>query len=264
MSAILKRFDFLDQLEILEARGYQADFPSHLHEQLCLTLTTQGVECTQVNNQELISPFQGISLTYADEIHANPNKNNGSYSFLTYYISPDVIRYFSGYQSCFFRDRIILNAHLYRELFKYGGSSNQSEEKFGDILRYLIQHYQINSKNHTIGEKMEKLDFSEVVSYIEYHFADPISIQFLARMKGLNRFSFIRNFKQFKGITPAQYVTLKRIEAVKKMLRKGEPIIEAALKSGFYDQSHMSRNFKKITGITPRSYQRARNIIQEL
>ncbi len=263
MSTTIKRFNFLDQLEIFQANAYQADFPLHLHDKLCITLTTRGTECTQVNNQELISPYQGISLTYANEIHANPNTNNGAYSFLTYYISPDVITHLYNNEHYFFKDRILQDTWYYHQLLNYATSSHPTEEKFISILKNLIGHYFTRSENHTIGNEMAAMDYTEVISYIDTHFSDAISLQELARMRATSKFSFIREFKKIKGITPAQYITLRRIEAVKKKLRQGNSIVDAALCSGFYDQSHMSRNFKKITGITPRHYQKGCNIIQE-
>ncbi|MCA5011060.1 AraC family transcriptional regulator, partial [Clostridioides difficile] len=40
----------------------------------------------------------------------------------------------------------------------------------------------------------------------------------------------------------------------KKMLEQGIPPIEAALQTGFADQSHFSNFFKKFIGLTPKQY----------
>jgi len=263
MKSKIRRFDFLDQLEIFEASDYQPSFPLHSHDTVCLTLLLRGTECTQVHQQELMTPFKSISLTYPDEIHANPNKNKGSYSFLTYYISPDVLAHFHGNEKYYFNNRIIQDDYLSDLLFQFAQAPEASESTFKVVLDYFIQHHFTNRPNHTIGEKLTELDYSEVVDFIDQKFAERLSIEQLAKMKNLSRFSFIRQFKKAKGITPSQYITLKRIQAAKQLLRKGLPIVDAVYNTGFYDQSHMSRNFKKLTGMTPRSYQQACNIVQE-
>lgn len=259
----VRRFEFFDQLEIFEADGYHADFPLHIHDTICITLVTNGTECTQVHQHELVTPFEGISITYPDEIHANPNRNDGSYSFLTYYLSHDVLSYFNGKKEVYFNDRILQDEQLYRLLLSFGVSANPSEEEFASILNYLSNHHCTDRANHTVGENLASVKFTEVLDFIDHNFAKKLTIEKLAKMKNLSSFSFIRHFKKAKGITPAQYITLKRIEAAKKLLRNGNPIVDAVYNAGFYDQSHMSRNFKKITGTTPRSYQRACNIVQE-
>lgn len=263
MATTIRRLPFLDQLEILSAEDYIEDFPLHLHDKLCLTLVTKGVECTEVNTQQLLSPYKSISLTYADEIHANPNKNNGKYSFLTYYLSPEVVGHLYGSDQYFFKNRIIEDQSLYDSLLTYAALVDPSEFQFIATLQPLLDRYLTQTPNHTIGEEMAAKDFTEVLAYIDRHYTNAISLQELADMKGLSRFSFIRAFKKIKGITPAQYITIKRIEASKELLRKGHTIVEASLSTGFYDQSHLSRNFKKITGMTPRQFQQACNIIQE-
>lgn len=263
MRSRLRRFDFLDQLEIFEAEDYREDFPLHLHDRICMTLVRQGIECTQVREQELISPFQGISFTYPDEIHANPNKNNQGYSFLTFYLSPEVLSKLVGSKEYFFTARVVEDAFLAQALLTYAFAPQASEARFVEILQYLAREYLTQTANYTVGEKASAFDFKEVINFMDEHYAAPLSLDQLAKIKQLSKFSFIRQFKKVKGITPAQYITLKRIEAAKKILRAGNPIMEAVYRAGFYDQSHMSRNFKKITGITPRTYQKACNIVQE-
>jgi AraC-like DNA-binding protein len=47
-----------------------------------------------------------------------------------------------------------------------------------------------------------------------------------------------------------------RIEQSCAALAAGAPLADAALSSGFYDQSHFVRFFKRYTGMTPSLFQR--------
>ncbi|WP_419836236.1 helix-turn-helix domain-containing protein [Xanthocytophaga agilis] len=47
------------------------------------------------------------------------------------------------------------------------------------------------------------------------------------------------------------------------MLKSGYPVVEAALETGFYDQSHFTSYFKYYVGVPPVTYQNACNILQD-
>lgn len=70
-------------------------------------------------------------------------------------------------------------------------------------------------------------------------------------------FQLIHLFRRTIGLTPHAYLTQLRLKAAIRQLRTGTPIAEAALASGFYDQSALTRHFKRSFGITPLQYQRA-------
>lgn len=70
-------------------------------------------------------------------------------------------------------------------------------------------------------------------------------------------FQLIGLFRRTVGLTPHAYLTQLRLKAAIRQLRAGAPIAEAALASGFYDQSALTRHFKRSFGITPLQYQRA-------
>lgn len=58
------------------------------------------------------------------------------------------------------------------------------------------------------------------------------------------------------------------IRNIERVLKRKEPdwlckISQAALETGFFDQSHLSRNFKRIVGITPGQYVSKSKIVQD-
>lgn len=257
-----RRFPIFDEVEILEARGYRKDFPFHFHETICITLVQDGVECTEAAGKKLFTPRGSISLTHHQEVHANPNM--GGYSFTTFYINPDTISHILGKKFFRFSDRVIQDQGLFHSLLTWASTpfTEQAplENSLGTILTKLGQSYTRTVKAPT-GLSQGKLQ--EALSFIDQHFCESLSIQELACMADTSPYSFIRSFKKHKGITPAQYLLLKRVEAAKKLLNKGHSQVEVALRVGFFDQSHFSRNFRKFTGMTPRAFQLGCNSVQE-
>ena len=67
-------------------------------------------------------------------------------------------------------------------------------------------------------------------------------------------FRRIRRFKEEVGLTPHQYIIQSRVREAKRLLADGASIADAALRAGFYDQSHLNRWFNKTLGITPHMY----------
>lgn len=90
-----------------------------------------------------------------------------------------------------------------------------------------------------------------VMRYMEEHFAEPLSLAELARMcdRSLHRFATV--FRQEVGIPPHQYLCRLRVRHAQSLLRQGTSPIVAAVETGFFDQSHLSRHFKRYCGVTP-------------
>ncbi|MEC3794407.1 helix-turn-helix transcriptional regulator, partial [Clostridioides difficile] len=72
---------------------------------------------------------------------------------------------------------------------------------------------------------------------------------------GMNKYSLLRNFTKLKGITPYRYLENIRVNKAKKLLEKGVEPIDAAIQTGFVDQSHFTNFFKNFIGLTPKQYQ---------
>ncbi|CAH2601122.1 Helix-turn-helix transcriptional regulator [Rhodovastum atsumiense] len=92
---------------------------------------------------------------------------------------------------------------------------------------------------------------ARTIEYMRQHYSEPISLRDLADTAGMNHFVFLRNFKQHAGVTPHEYLRSFRVNRVRDLMRVGHSSVDAALMSGFADQSHMIRSFKRKTGLTP-------------
>ncbi|WP_117193300.1 AraC family transcriptional regulator [Rhizobium terrae] len=87
--------------------------------------------------------------------------------------------------------------------------------------------------------------------------AAPVDLAELAGLAGLSRFQLLRAFDRATGLTPHAYLIQRRIQLARKLIAGGVSLAEAALASGFADQSHMTRIFTRSYGLSPRLYAEA-------
>lgn len=90
--------------------------------------------------------------------------------------------------------------------------------------------------------------------FIEDNFREPISLDGLAALVGLTRFSLAKQFRQQIGVSPYRYVCEVRVRHAQSMMRQGLRPTEVACEVGFFDQSHLARHFKRTCGMTPREF----------
>lgn len=84
--------------------------------------------------------------------------------------------------------------------------------------------------------------------------AAPVSLADLACASGLSRFQVLRGFSQATGMTPHAYQVQRRVALARRLIRLGATLTDAAIASGFADQSHMTRVFVRLYGLTPGVY----------
>ena len=80
----------------------------------------------------------------------------------------------------------------------------------------------------------------------------------LAHQAGVSRAHFARHFRSVTGMSPHQYVLLRRTEKAKALLsntRHG--LLRIAQEVGFGSQSHFSQVFHAITGKTPSKFRQS-------
>ena len=102
----------------------------------------------------------------------------------------------------------------------------RNETLVREITRYLDEHY------------TEQLRMEDICS--EFH----LSVSYLSHM-----------FKKEVGLSPKQYIMLRRIGEAQSMLSEGDiPIGQIEEQLGFTSSCHLASTFKKYVGLSPREY----------
>ena len=90
---------------------------------------------------------------------------------------------------------------------------------------------------------------------IDRDYAEPLDLAALAGEAGYSRFHFARAFAEAYGETPRAYLTRRRIERAKALLRTANlSVTEICLLVGFESLGSFSTRFRELVGQTPSAY----------
>lgn len=129
-----------------------------------------------------------------------------------------------------------------------------AESLMHTFVAYLIKHYSVTGvKEPPLKNGLPPRKLTHIIEYINDHLGDQLTLQYIADIVGMTPSYFITLFKQSTGLAPHQYITMRRLETAKAMLKQTrKPISEIAMQTGFADQSHLTRLMRQHTGLTPR------------
>ncbi|MGC4043908.1 MAG: AraC family transcriptional regulator [Armatimonas sp.] len=100
--------------------------------------------------------------------------------------------------------------------------------------------------------------FIELVSYMESHLSDELTMAELAERVGLHPHSFSQSFRRFYGRTPGQFLRDLRLRRAQALLLSTEaPLDSIAIDCGFADAVHLSHLFKKQFGFSPGKWRKS-------
>jgi AraC-like DNA-binding protein len=92
--------------------------------------------------------------------------------------------------------------------------------------------------------------------HVDRHYAEPLDLEVMAAAAGLSKFHFHRMFAATYGITPAAYVSQRRVERAQDLLRATNlSVTEVCHAVGFASLGSFSTRFKEVVGETPRQFQ---------
>lgn len=121
------------------------------------------------------------------------------------------------------------------------------------LVTHLLERYTDHrpAADHYVG-LLDRARLRRVCDFIEANLSEPTGIVELATLYGVTPFHFARSFKRTTGLTPQQYVTMRRMLAAKDLLlQTRQPVLDIAYGLGFRNLSHFRRTFRAHYGTTP-------------
>ena len=231
------------------------DFPAHFHETYCISLILSGIEQLNLNGQSHFAEAGSVTITHPYEVHSQPliSKDHEA-SFITIYISEDMMHFYGqGDKSTFIQRRIDCEK-VRKSLLNLRGSMDAGIDN-QNALRSFIS---------SLNPFMDSKPFSEITqtskwigetkSFISHHINEKISLDELARISNLNKFGFSKEFKSQTGMSPINYVLMKKIFAAKDQINKESNLTSIAYDFDFTDMAHFSNTFKRFVGLSPKNY----------
>ena len=93
--------------------------------------------------------------------------------------------------------------------------------------------------------------------HADRHYREPLDLEGLAAVAGLSKYYFQRMFTATYGVSPAAYVSRRRVERAQDLLRATNlTVTEVCVAVGFSSLGSFSSRFREIVGETPSEFQR--------
>ena len=92
----------------------------------------------------------------------------------------------------------------------------------------------------------------QALHYLNLHYQQNISVDFLAKLCNMSRSGFFTAFKKLTGYTPIEYQQEKRLALAVKLLRSTRKSLdEVASECGYYDSNYLNKLFTRKFGTSP-------------
>jgi AraC family transcriptional regulator len=127
------------------------------------------------------------------------------------------------------------------------------------LAAWLVKKYSEDqdSNLHATTGKLDKIRLKRVVDFIDQNLEEEITLASLASIACLSEFHFSRMFAAATGLSPARFVSRRRLENARKLVTEGKmSLSEIALKSRFSSQASFTRAFRRSVGAAPGEYRR--------
>lgn len=95
------------------------------------------------------------------------------------------------------------------------------------------------------------------LEYMQLHFSEKISLEFLGNLTGYSAIHILRLFKNDMGQSPHEYLSALRMKRARQLLSDTDvPVSRLAIDCGFSSESYFHAMFKKQSGMSPGEYRR--------
>ena len=260
----------LPGMDMLHADFTTHDYAPHVHHSFVIALTEVGGSEFKSRGRTGMAHPQALLVFNPAEPHSGRMGGSARWRYRSFYLAEpgirhlmttlgiDHTRYFGSNTVC---DEALIASflELHRALDGHGAPCDplRQQELFVHSFGTLFQNHAQPGQRVPPAPADARV-LAPVLELLRDAFAERLTLDQMAATADLTPFQLIGAFNRTIGLTPHTYLTQLRLRAAIVHLAAGRPLIEAAIASGFYDQSALTRHFKRTFGMTPLQYVRAR------
>ena len=250
------------RIEAYRFEGIVQPFPNHFHEHYVIGFVEDGERCLSCRNKDYTIGQGSVVIFNPRDNHACVQTDEGTLDYRGFNISKEIMldlaeeitgrRELPGFsKNVIYDDEVICYLRPLHEMVMNGNCDFGKEENLLFLLSSLIQNY---------GQPFEscipecRQEIEKACQFMEQHFAERIYLDQICCHAGLSKSTLLRAFAKSKGITPYRYLETVRINEAKKLLAGGAAPLDAAIRTGFCDQSHFTKYFTEFIGLAPGEY----------
>lgn len=258
----------LPGMDLLLADFTTHDYAPHVHDSLVVAVTEVGGSEFKSRGRMDVAHPRALLVFNPSEPHSGRMGGSERWRYRSFYLAEpaikDVLSAVGIDQPGYFTSNIVRDQDLVtRFMALHHVLDGEAQDAllqhellvrtFGDLLQ---RHGQAVRRIPKAPKDAAAL--APVLELLRDCYADSLTLEQMGAPVGLTPFQLIVAFKRTLGLTPHAYLTQLRLRAALRRLQTGQSIVEAALASGFYDQSALNKHFKRTFGMTPLQYVDAR------
>lgn len=235
-------------------------YAPHRHDTYTIGITLSGIQSFTYRGARRASYPGQIVILHPDEMHDGRAGDDEAFRYRAAYISPaDIQEALNGQALPFVEGGVSTDAGLHRAAVALLEDFQRplSRLEYQDALHDLALALQAAAGCAVAIKRANREACALARDYMEASLSRGFSLEDLERVTGQCRWQLSRDFRALFGTSPYRYLTLRRLDRARQMLRDGRAIVEVALACGFSDQSHFGRAFKQAYGLTPKAWLRS-------
>ncbi|WP_320033492.1 AraC family transcriptional regulator [Halarcobacter sp.] len=255
METIVFKNKALPFVELRYVKEIPACSKKHLHKELTFTAIKKGQLNIEFNENNFLLDVGEIVLINKDIVHCATLNRSSKDGYVLYLDEEFLIENSFSFPK---RYEHLKQKDLYERFIFFCDSlldKNISLIEKKELLYLFCLDIFTSKSNDKKDEENQNLS-SQIKEYLDENFLEEISLDDLSRRFGITEVHLIRVFKKSFGLPIHSYILNKKVHLAKELLLSKAPIVEVALKSGFFDQSHLNRCFKRVFQITPKQFQK--------
>ena len=213
-----------------------------------------------------------VFITFPFELHGNGNQPMAPSEFFAFQIAIDKPSQLLGLN-------VELSRKLVRQLMQLPNRQMQLEPASMNLVRSAYSYFsQLTPDSYVIGSQyiscflfgmqyfqpvtnkmVQHTDhrIKRAIEYLNVNIKESLQLTDLADASGYSLSHFKMKFREEIGITPAEYVTMQKVDLAKKMLIESDvSITDVAFSLGFSSSNYFCTVFKKIMNCTPSNFRR--------